>query len=84
MRSGESVTTDEPTVVPKPLLDVIVMKDSQGDRSLANPAGTDEGDWCEAFRETDNLLNQLVASTGAGGGDSPGMLDAGISGWICQ
>jgi len=44
-RGGELVTTNESTVDAKPFLDAIVMKDSQGNRSLANPAGTDESNW---------------------------------------
>ena len=53
------VTADEPTIVPKPLFDAIVMEDGQGDRSLSNPPGTDESNWSEVFRETNHLLDQL-------------------------
>jgi len=59
---GELVATDEPTVVTEPLLDVIMVKDGQSNRGLANPAGTDEGDWSEVVGKTDDLVDQLVAS----------------------
>ena len=61
-RCGELVATDEPAVVAEPCFDAIVTKDSQGDRSLANPAGTNEGNRREVFYETDDLVDQLVAS----------------------
>jgi len=53
----ELIATDEPTIVAKPLLDAIVMKDRQGDRSLANPPGTDESSWSKVFCEANDLLN---------------------------
>ena len=56
------VTTDEATVVAKPLLDPIVVEDGQGDGCLANSASTDEGDWSEVLSEIDYLFNQLVTS----------------------
>lgn len=56
-RGGELVTTNEPTVFTEPLLDALVVENSQGDRRLPNPAGADEGDWREAFCETNDLLN---------------------------
>ena len=59
---GELVATDEPTVVAESLPDAIIVEDGQGDRSLANPAGTDESDWSEMFCETNDLLDQVVAS----------------------
>ena len=37
------------------------MDDSQSSGRLANSTDTDESDWSEAFRETNNLLDQLVA-----------------------
>jgi len=62
MRGGELIATDEPTVITKPLLDLIVMEDSQGDGGLANSASTDESNWSEVPGEIDYLLDQLVAS----------------------
>ena len=49
-------------MVAKPLLDPIVVEDRQCDRGLANPARTDESDWCELLGQIDNLLDQLVAA----------------------
>jgi len=56
------VTTDEATIVAKPLLDPIVVEDGQGDRRLADSASTNEGDWSEVLSEINDLLDQLVAS----------------------
>ena len=56
------VTPDKSTVMTKPLLDSIVVEDVQGDRGLANPARTDQSDWCELLSQIDNLLDQLVAA----------------------
>ena len=61
-RRWEPITTDESTLVAKPLFDAMVMEDIHGDRSLPNPAGTDESEWGEVFCETDDLIDQLVAS----------------------
>ena len=60
-RGGELVTADEPTVVPKLLLDAIVVKDSQGDGCFSNSSWTDESEWSEVFCETNDLLIQFVA-----------------------
>ena len=61
-RGGELVATDEPTVGPKPFLDAIVVEDAQGDRGFPDPSCSDESDWSETFRETDDLLDQVLAS----------------------
>ena len=61
-RGSDLVTTDESTVIAKPLLDATVVEDSEGDGSLADSAGTDESDGSEAPCETNDLLDQLVAS----------------------
>ena len=55
--TGELVTTDESAVVTESLFDAIVMEDSQSDGRLSDPASTNEGDGCEAFGQTDDLLN---------------------------
>ena len=52
---GELVATDEPTVIAKPLLDPIVVKESQGNGGLADPASADESDWNEVLGEIDYL-----------------------------
>ena len=62
MGGGELVATDEPTVVSKPFLDAIVVKDSQGDGCFPNPPCTDESDRCEVFSEANDLVDQLVTS----------------------
>ena len=61
-RRWELVATDESPALAKPLLDAIVVEDSQSDGGLANSAGTDKSDGREVFGETDNLLDQVVAS----------------------
>ena len=61
-RWRELVTTNESTVMAKPLLDSIVVEDGQGDRSLADSPSTDESDWSTVLSEIDYLLDQLVAS----------------------
>ena len=61
-RGGKLVASDEPTVAAEPLLDTIVVEDSQCNGCLANAAGTDEGDWVEVLGEVDYLLDQLVAT----------------------
>ena len=61
-RGREFVATNEPTMMTKPLLDPIVVENSQCDGSLTNSAGTDENDWGTVLSEIDYLLDQLVAS----------------------
>ena len=56
------VAMDEPTVVAKPLLDPNVVEDGQSDRCLPGPTSTDERDGCGAVYETNDLLDQFVAS----------------------
>jgi hypothetical protein len=61
-RGRELVTSDEPTILAEPLLDAMVMKDGQGDGCLPDPASADESDWSQVFHETDDPLDQFVAS----------------------
>jgi len=61
-RGVKLVTTYEPTVVAKPPFDAVVVKDGQNDGRLADPAGTNKSNWGQVFCETDDLLDQLVAS----------------------
>jgi hypothetical protein len=60
-RSWELVATDEPAVLAKPLLDAIVVEDSESDRRLPDPSCTDESDGCEGSGETNDLFDQLIA-----------------------
>ena len=60
-RGRELVTANESTVLAKPSFDTTVVKDGQANGRLANSAGTNQCDRCEAFCEADNLLDQLVA-----------------------
>ena len=62
VRGREFIATNEPTVMTKPLLDPIVLKNGQGDGGLANSASTNEGDWSKVLSKIDYLLDQLVAS----------------------
>jgi len=61
-RGRESITTNESTVIIKPLLDSVVVEDGQGDRGLADSPSTNQGNRGRLFGETDYLLDQLVAS----------------------
>ena len=61
-RRGELVAGDEPTVVAKSVLDPVMMENSQGNGRLPDSASADESDWSEVLGETDDLLDQLVAS----------------------
>ena len=61
-RGGELVTTNESPVVSEPFLDDIVVKNGQSNGCFSDPPWTDESGWSELFRETDDLLDQLVAS----------------------
>ena len=58
----ELVASDESTILAEPLLDAMVMENGQGDRRLADSASTDEGDRSQVFGETDDPLDQFVAS----------------------
>ena len=61
-RGGELVATNEPPVITEPLLDAMVVEDSQGDGGLSNSAGADESERNEVFCTIKNLLDQLVTS----------------------
>ena len=61
-RGRELVTADEPAVISEPFLDARVVEDGQGDGRLANTTGADESDRGEVFCETDDLLDQFVAT----------------------
>ena len=75
------VATDEPAIVSESFLDATMVEDSEGNGGFLNPPWTDEGNWGKAFCETDDLLDQFIASEtdlGSWGGDSPrGMLCEG-------
>ena len=57
MGGWELVAADESPVVAKPLLDSVVVKDSQGDGGLADPANADQSDWVKVFSEVYCLLD---------------------------
>jgi len=61
-RGRELVTTNEPTVTAKSLLDPIVVESGQGNGGLTDPTSTNEGDWNKVLSEVDYFLNQLVTS----------------------
>ena len=56
------VATNEATIVSKPLLDPIIVENGQGDRRLADSAGTGKCDWINVLNEIDYFLDQLVAT----------------------
>ena len=61
-RRRELITSDEPTILPELLLDAIVVEDSQSDGRLSNPASTDQSDRSETFRQSDDLVDQIVTT----------------------
>jgi hypothetical protein len=61
VRSWELVATDESAVLPKTLLDEVVVEDGQSDRRLSDPPCADETDGCEVLCETNDLLDHLVS-----------------------
>ena len=62
MRSGEPVATDESTVIAKSFLDAIVVENSQSDGCFPNPTWANESNRGTVFSESNNPLDQLVAS----------------------
>ena len=66
-RCRELIATNEPAVIAKPVLDPIMVEDSEGNGCLPNPPCADESDGFKVFSESNDLLNQFVASeTGPG------------------
>ena len=63
MRTGgyELIATNEATIVAKPLLDPVVVENSQSDGGLADSARANEGDWNEVLSEINYLLDKVVA-----------------------
>ena len=55
VRGGEFVATDKPAVIPKSILDPIVVEDGQSDRRLPDSPGADESGWSEVLCETNDL-----------------------------
>jgi len=60
-------------VIAKSLLDPIVVENGQGDRRLADSAGTDESDWNKLLSKIDYLLDQLIASKEGSWGQRRGL-----------
>ena len=56
------IATDESTVAAKPVFNAIVVEDGESDRCFPDPTWTDESNWNEMLRVTDDLPNQLVTS----------------------
>ena len=61
-RGWEFVAADKSTIVLKPPLDPVVVKNGQGDGGLPDSASADESNRGEALGETYDLPNQFVAS----------------------
>lgn len=51
MGRGESITTNEPRVVTEPLLNAIIVEDSQDDGCIADSTSADQSDRVQAFRQ---------------------------------
>ena len=77
-RGWELVATDESPLRAKPLSDPIVMKDGQDDRGFADSSWTDQGDRREAFRKTNDPVDQRVPSTEDPRRRWTGTLDANV------
>lgn len=58
----ELATSDKAAIFAEPLLDALMMEDSESDGCLPDPASTNESDGRKAFCQTDNLLYQIFAS----------------------
>ena len=58
----ELVASDELSILPKLLLDAMVMKNSQSDGCLATSTGTDKGSGSKVFHQSNDLFNQLITS----------------------
>ena len=61
-RGREVIAADESTVVAEPLLDPVVVEDSESDGSFADSTCTDEGDWSEIFGQTNDALYKTLAA----------------------
>ena len=57
MRGRELIATDKPAVVPKPVLDPIMVEDGQSNRRLPDPPWADECNRSEVLCETNDLLD---------------------------
>ena len=55
-RRWELVTTNESTIITKPLLDAIVMEDGKGDGSLPNATWSDESEGVEIVCKVNDPL----------------------------
>ena len=62
MRCRELVATDESTVVSEPFPNAIVVEDGQSDGRFPDSPCADESDWGEVFGETNEILDQFIAS----------------------
>ena len=51
---------DEPAVLTKLFLDLVVMKEGQGNGCLANTTSSNERNGCEVCSKANNLFNQLI------------------------
>ena len=60
MGDRELVAMDEAAIIPKPLLDSLVVESGQGDRGFPDSAGTNEGNWTKVPGEIDYLLDQFI------------------------
>ena len=78
-RRWELVMTDEPTIFTESLLDAIMVKNGQGDGSLAYTACTNESNRCQVLSKADGLWDRVFASETPGDdSDSPGTPDTNI------
>ena len=60
--SRELIATNESAVTTEPILDPIVVEDSEGYSRLPDPSCTYESGGYKVFRETDNPLDQVFTA----------------------
>ena len=61
-RNGELIKSDESTALAKSFFDSFVVEDSESNGGFPGPTCTDKSDRFEAFSQSDDLLDQVVAS----------------------
>ena len=61
-RGGELVAADEPAVVAETFFDTVVVEDGESDKRLADSTRTNESEWSQVFRQTDEIPDQLISS----------------------
>ena len=61
-RGRKLITADESAVHAKPFFDLFVVENSERNAGFPDPPCADESDGFKIFSESDDLLNQFIAS----------------------